>query len=105
MLYFQTFAMRIQQPASGLKNNPPNINNLNLSIYCKSFEKSADGSDFIFLRWFKLAHICRPIQVTPCHTKETSKRISQANYFYRTSISRTTTHPHYWNLIHFKSII
>jgi len=26
-------------------------------------------------------------------TKVTSKRISQANYFYRTSISRTSTHP------------
>ena len=32
-------------------------------------------------------------------TKVTSKRIIQANYFYRTLISRTTTHPQYWNLI------
>jgi len=28
--------MRIK-PASALKNNSPNINNWNLSIYCKSF--------------------------------------------------------------------
>jgi len=28
--------MRIEQPASALKNKP-NINNRNLSIYCKSF--------------------------------------------------------------------
>jgi len=28
-------------------------------------------------------------------TKVTSKRISQANYFYRTSISRASTHPQY----------
>jgi len=38
-------------------------------------------------------------------TKVTSKRISQANYFYRTSISCASTHPQYWNLIHIKSII
>jgi len=53
----------------------------------------------MFLRLFKL--ICRPIQVTG-PTKVTSKRISQANYFYRKSISRTTTHPLFWNLIHIK---
>jgi len=35
-------------------------------------------------------------------TKVTSKRISQANYFYRTSILRTITHPQYRNLIHIK---
>jgi len=28
-------------------------------------------------------------------TKVTRKRISQANYFYRTSISRASTHPQY----------
>jgi len=83
--------------------------------------KSADGSAHIFLRWFKLAQI--RIEVTGPHnvtsiqicasspqgllklrvpTKVTSKRISQANYFYRTSISRASTHPQYWNLIHIK---
>jgi len=31
--------MLIKQPASALKNNPPNINNQNLSIYCKSFRE------------------------------------------------------------------
>jgi len=35
-------------------------------------------------------------------TQVTSKRISQTNYFYRTSISRTITHPQYWNLVHIK---
>ena len=35
-------------------------------------------------------------------TKVTSKRINQAKYFYRTSISRASTHPQYWNLIHIK---
>jgi len=35
-------------------------------------------------------------------TKVTSKLISQANYFYRTSISRASTHLQYWNLIHIK---
>jgi len=34
--------------------------------------------------------------------KVTSKRISQANYLYRTSISCASTHPQYWNLIHIK---
>jgi len=29
--------MHVKQPASALKNEPPNINNRNLSIYCKSF--------------------------------------------------------------------
>jgi len=33
-------------------------------------------------------------------TNMTSKRISQADYFYTTSISRTTTHPQCWNLVH-----
>jgi len=33
----------------------------------KAFKESASGSAFIFLRWFKLAHICRPIQVTGPH--------------------------------------
>jgi len=32
----------------------------------------------------------------------TSKRISQANYFYRKPISPAFTHPQYWNLIHIK---
>jgi len=32
-----------------------------------AFEESADGSAFIFLRWFNLAYICRPIQVTDPH--------------------------------------
>jgi len=31
--------MRIKQPASALKHKPPNINNRNLSIYCKSFRE------------------------------------------------------------------
>jgi len=31
------------------------------------FEKSADGSAYIFLRWFKLAQICRLIEVTGPH--------------------------------------
>jgi len=35
-------------------------------------------------------------------TKVTSKRISQANYFYRTMISRACTHPQNWNLIDIK---
>ena len=35
-------------------------------------------------------------------TRVTSKGISQASYFYRTSISRTTMHPQYWNLMHIK---
>ena len=56
--------MRIKQPASALKNKS-NINNWNLSIY--AFEESADESAFMFLRWFKLAHICRPIQVADPH--------------------------------------
>ena len=35
--------------------------------------------------------------------KNWSKRSNQAKYFYRTSISRTTTHSlQYWNLIHIK---
>jgi len=33
----------------------------------KAFEESADGSAFTFLRWFKLIHICRPIQVAGPH--------------------------------------
>jgi len=35
-------------------------------------------------------------------TKVTSKRISQPNYFYRTSNSRASAYPQYWNLIHIK---
>jgi len=30
--------MRIEQPASALKNKPPNVNR-NLSIYCKRFRE------------------------------------------------------------------
>jgi len=63
--------MRIKQTASALNNKSPNINNWNLPIYsrgiAKAFEESADGSAFIFLRWFKHAHICRPIHVTGPH--------------------------------------
>jgi len=33
-------------------------------ISIKAFEESAEGSALIFLQLFKLAHICRPIQVT-----------------------------------------
>jgi len=33
----------------------------------KTLEESADGSALMFLRWFKLAHICRPIQVAGPH--------------------------------------
>jgi len=31
--------MRIKQLASALKKKPPNINNQNLSIYCKRFRE------------------------------------------------------------------
>jgi len=34
----------------------------------KAFEESADRYGFMFLRWFKLAHICRLIQVAGPHT-------------------------------------
>jgi len=68
-------------------------------ITVKDFETSADGSAYIFLRWFKLAQIFRLFKLQ-VPTKVTSKRISQAKYFYRTSISRASMHPQHWNLIH-----
>jgi len=59
--------MRIKQPASVLKKNLL-ISTIETSRFTvKTFEESADGSAFIFLRWFKLAHNCRPIQVTGPH--------------------------------------
>ena len=67
----------------------------------KAFEESSDGSAFIFLRWFKLAHICRPIQVG-CSHKGGKQANQSSKCFYSTSISRTNTHPQYWNL-HIKS--
>jgi len=70
----------------------------------KAFEESADGSAFIFLRWFKVAQSVGLFKLRLL-TKVASKRTNQANYFYRTSISRTTTHPQYWYLIHIKSLI
>jgi len=36
----------------------------------KVFEESADGSAYIFVRWFKLAHICRSIQVAGPHKSD-----------------------------------
>jgi len=121
-LFYQRCAMCIKQPALVIKKinlRTPTIETYRFTV--KDFEKSADGSADIFLRWFKLAQIC--IEVTGPHkvtsiqicasspkrllelrvpTKVTSKRISQANYFYRTSISRASTHPQHWNLIRIK---
>jgi len=70
--------MRIKQLASAQKKNkPPNINNRNLSISVKDFEKSADGSAYIFLRWFKLAQICRFTEVMGPH--EGDKQANQSS--------------------------
>jgi len=54
----------------------------------ETFEESVDGSAFIFMRWFKLAHISVGLCKLRVPTKVTNKQISQANYFYWTSISR-----------------
>jgi len=91
--------------AISCKKNPPNINNWNLSIYCKSLWGICRRVCFYLFAMIQNLHISVGLFKLRVPTKVTSKRISQANYFYRTSISRTTTHPQYWNLIHIKSII
>jgi len=60
----------------------------------KSFEESADASVLSFCDDVNL-HIAAGLFKLRVSIKVTSKRISQANYFYRTSISRITTHPQY----------
>jgi len=58
--------MRIKHPASALKINLTSpIATSRFTV--KAFEESADGSAFIFLRRFKLARICRPVQVAGPH--------------------------------------
>jgi len=64
-------------------------------ITVKAFEESAAGSAFIFCIDLNLHISVVGLFKLRVSTKVTSKRISQANYFYRTSISRTTTHPQY----------
>jgi len=81
--------MRIKQPASALKNKL-NINNKKLSIYCKSFRGICRRACFYVFAMI-LEHIGQFKLRVP--TKVTSKRISKANYFYRTSISLTIAHP------------
>ena len=53
MLQLQRCAMRIEQPASALKNNPPGVLTSTIEssrFTAKAFEKSADAPAFIFLR-------------------------------------------------------
>jgi len=58
--------MRIKRPASGLKINlTSTVKTSRFTV--KAFEESADGSALMFLRWFKLAHICRPVKVAGPH--------------------------------------
>ena len=66
--------MRIKQPASALKNINLTSTIETSRFTVKAFEESADGSALMFLRWFTLAYICRPIQVAGPH-----KGYKQAN--------------------------
>jgi len=74
------------------------VNHLNcnckLYVFCSLRGISWPDSAFIFLRWFKLAHIC--IQVTTLHMW--NRQGIYLQNFNRKSISRNTTHRQSLNL-------
>jgi len=89
--------MRIKQPASALKkiNLTSTIKTSRFTV--KAFEESADGSAFIVLCFYDDLNLRISVSLFKLWvpTNVTSKRITQVNYCYRTSISRIITHPQY----------
>ena len=93
MLYFQKRAMRIKQPTSGISSKKITLRTSTIEtprFTVKAFEESADGSAFMFLRWFKLAHICRPFQVTGPH--KGNKQANQSSWLLLRDIVFTYHH-------------
>ena len=71
----------------------------------KKLSRNLPTGQLLFFCNYLNLHISLSLFKLRVSTRVTSKWINQANYLYRTSISRTTTHPQYCNLIHIKSPI